>query len=185
MNTITKTESQPLLTVVEGQVKTTSLDVAEKFGKAHDKVLRAVRNLDCSEQFADANFGLGSYQDANNQPRPMYDITRDGFCFLVMGFTGKESARWKEAYITAFNQMETELKKMHRPKLDEAERRRLRDQKAKLVTLVATAKTVFERDQFMADLVEVSMILGQPLPDVRKIGLAITKTTTKGAANHD
>ncbi|EOS1856350.1 Rha family transcriptional regulator, partial [Escherichia coli] len=33
-------------------------------------------------------------------------ITRDGFAFLAMGFTGKRAARFKEAYINAFNQME-------------------------------------------------------------------------------
>jgi hypothetical protein len=35
----------------------------------------------------------------------MYEMTRDGFTFLAMGFTGKEAARWKEAYIAAFNAM--------------------------------------------------------------------------------
>ncbi len=28
----------------------------------------------------------------------MIQMTRDGFVFLVMGFTGKEAARFKEAY---------------------------------------------------------------------------------------
>ena len=31
--------------------------------------------------------------------------------FLVMGFTGKEAAQIKEAYINAFNQMEAQLRK--------------------------------------------------------------------------
>ena len=33
-------------------------------------------------------------------------MTRDGFTFLVMGFTGKVAAQFKEAYIEAFNEME-------------------------------------------------------------------------------
>ncbi len=36
-------------------------------------------------------------------------ITKDGFMFLVMGFTGKKAARLKEAYIAKFNAMEAEL----------------------------------------------------------------------------
>ncbi|EGD1134269.1 Rha family transcriptional regulator, partial [Escherichia coli] len=40
-----------------------------------------------------------------------YQITRDGFAFLAMGFTGKRAAQFKEAYINAFNQMEKLLSK--------------------------------------------------------------------------
>ena len=36
-------------------------------------------------------------------------MTRDGFCFLAMGFTGKEAGKWKEKYINAFNEMEKSL----------------------------------------------------------------------------
>ena len=36
----------------------------------------------------------------------MYIMNRDGFTFLVMGFTGKEAMEWKWQYIKAFNQME-------------------------------------------------------------------------------
>lgn len=38
-------------------------------------------------------------------------MTKDGFVFLVMGFTGKKAARFKEAYIEEFNRMEAELHK--------------------------------------------------------------------------
>jgi hypothetical protein len=39
----------------------------------------------------------------------MYEITRDGFAFLAMGFTGRKAAQWKETFIAAFNAMEQEL----------------------------------------------------------------------------
>lgn len=39
----------------------------------------------------------------------MYRITRSGFSFLVMGFTGKNAAGWKEKYINAFDMMEKAL----------------------------------------------------------------------------
>ena len=51
------------------------------------------RNLDCSQVFAANNFVVGEYADKNNQMRKMYDLTRDGFTFLAMGFTGINQAR--------------------------------------------------------------------------------------------
>ena len=41
----------------------------------------------------------------------MYYIAKDGFVFLAMGFTGKIAAKFKEAYINAFNEMEEMLRK--------------------------------------------------------------------------
>jgi phage regulator Rha-like protein len=40
----------------------------------------------------------------------MYYLTKNGFVFLVMGFTGEEAGRIKEAYINAFDQMESQLR---------------------------------------------------------------------------
>ncbi len=39
----------------------------------------------------------------------MFEMTKDGFVFLVMGFTGKKAAAFKEAYIAEFNRMEERL----------------------------------------------------------------------------
>ena len=39
----------------------------------------------------------------------MYNMNRDGFSLLAMGFTGEKALRWKLDYIKAFNTMETEL----------------------------------------------------------------------------
>ena len=35
----------------------------------------------------------------------MIEMTKDGFTFVAMGFTGKEAAKFKEDYINAFNEM--------------------------------------------------------------------------------
>lgn len=83
--------------------------VAEKFGKAHRDVIRAVKNLDCSGDFKVRNFAQCSFTNKMNRSFDGVMMTRDGFSFLCMGFTGKEAAKWKEAYITAFNQMESKL----------------------------------------------------------------------------
>lgn len=73
-------------------------------------MLRDIRELDVPEDFRQSNFGLASYLDEQGKPRPMVEISRDGFTFLVMGFTGKEAARFKLAYIKAFNKMEETLR---------------------------------------------------------------------------
>lgn len=92
--------------LIDGQVTTTSLDVAAHFGKLHKDVLKRIANLDCSPEFTQRNFAPCTRPGSNNKPEPYYRMTRDGFTFLCMGFTGKEAAKWKEAYINAFNQLE-------------------------------------------------------------------------------
>ena len=88
---------------------TTSVQVAKRFGKLHKDVLRAIRNLECSDDFNRRNFAPVEYMDEKGEMRPMYRMTKDGFLFLAMGLTGKEAAQWKEAYIEAFNRMSDAL----------------------------------------------------------------------------
>lgn len=90
---------------------TDSLTVAETFGKRHDHVLRDIKELECSPEFSLSNFGESTYTAGNGQTYPKYLITQDGFSFLVMGYTGKEAARFKEMYIAEFNRMRDELNK--------------------------------------------------------------------------
>ncbi len=99
----------PKVTFHNGKVITTSRDVADYFGKRHERVLDKIRNLDCSPSFNQHNFVSVSYTDSKGEKRPMYEMTKDGFVFLVMGFTGKKAAAFKEAYIAEFNRMEAEL----------------------------------------------------------------------------
>lgn len=94
----------------DGKAVTTSLKIAEVFGKPHKDVLKAIRELECPEEFAGRNFSPGSYKDANNQDRPMYFVTRDGFTLLAMGFTGAKAMHFKVSYIEAFNAMEQTIK---------------------------------------------------------------------------
>lgn len=89
-----------------------SLQVAEKFGKRHADVIRAINNLleNDSTQNCVRCFNKSSYTDAKGEKRPMYVMNRDGFTFLVMGFTGNKSNEWKWQYIKAFNKMEEFIK---------------------------------------------------------------------------
>ena len=100
-----------LVNIHERRVVVSTLDIAKHFNKIHYNILRDIRNLECSEEFAALNFEAYSYQDTNNKTQPCYLLTKDGFAFLVMGFTGKKASEWKEKYIKAFNQMEKRLLK--------------------------------------------------------------------------
>lgn len=83
-----------------------SLMVAKMFEKRHDNVLQDIRNTDCSQEFRLLNFQESSYINEQGKKQPCYNMTRDGFTFLVMGYRGKRAARFKEDYIKRFNQME-------------------------------------------------------------------------------
>lgn len=107
---MTTTIRNPSVKLVHGQAITTSIKISEAFSKRHDAVLRAIANLECSEEFRLRNFVEASYEvkqpNGGTASYKMYTITRDGFAFLASGFTGKEAARWKEKYIAAFNALE-------------------------------------------------------------------------------
>jgi Rha family phage regulatory protein len=99
----------PRLDLVDGRPVTTSLNVADVFGKQHQHVMRAIRSLDVPEEFSRSNFGPSAYVDERGKAQPMCNLTRDGFTLLAMGFTGKAAMQFKLAYIDAFNRMEQEL----------------------------------------------------------------------------
>lgn len=108
---VVQAELPPIpMTLREGSPRVTSRDVADIFGKAHKNVLQSIDLLECSEGFRQLNFQPSSYLNAQNKPQPMVEMTRDGFTFLAMGFTGPRAAQFKEAFIAAFNAMELQLR---------------------------------------------------------------------------
>lgn len=92
------------------QVTTDSLTVADCFGKRHCDVLRSIKLLKCSQEFGLRNFASAKYLNEQGKEQPYYEMTRDGWMFLVMGFTGEKAAEWKEKFIAAFNALEAALK---------------------------------------------------------------------------
>ncbi len=95
--------------VVDGEVFTTSLDIAAVFEKRHADIISKIAELP-ADDFNERNFSLVKYQDQKGEFRPMYKITRDGFSLLVMGFTGEKAYKWKIEFINAFNKMEAIIK---------------------------------------------------------------------------
>lgn len=123
MSLALKVQPSQLVSLQDSKITTTSLVIAEAFKKQHKDVLRAIKTLDCSEDFASAQFCAYPYQHPQNkQTYTAYEITKDGFMFLVMGFTGKRAAQWKEAFINAFNAMAEKLAIDEKTQLAELEK---------------------------------------------------------------
>ena len=97
-----------LVSIKNDEAVCTSLQIAEKFGKRHDHVVRDIENLlEGIPKSGETYFQKSSYKnEQNGQEYPMYYMNRDGFSLLVMGFKGKKALEWKLQYIKAFNQME-------------------------------------------------------------------------------
>lgn len=112
MNSITPFTPSEIISLHHGQPVTTSLKVAEVFGKQHKNVIQKIEALDCPLEFMSANFSAHvENQQVGTSRRDMkcYEMTKDGFMLLVMGFTGKPAMATKIAFINAFNWMAEQL----------------------------------------------------------------------------
>ena len=96
-----------LVQINNGQAVTSSLQVAEYFGKKHQHVMEKVRALldELPSEWGVSNFRQSSYFNLQGKEQPCYEMTKDGFTLLAMGFTGKKAIEFKINYINAFNQM--------------------------------------------------------------------------------
>ncbi|KJS40395.1 MAG: hypothetical protein VR70_06020 [Rhodospirillaceae bacterium BRH_c57] len=107
MTTITT----PVVFERDGQVFANSRDVAEFFSKRHDNVLADVGSILKSQDTpADWFIERPVVNEQNGQTYRTFDMTRDGFTLLVMGYTGPKAMQFKIAYIGQFNAMEATLK---------------------------------------------------------------------------
>jgi Rha family phage regulatory protein len=148
-----------------GKATTTSMKVAEYFGKRHDDVLKAIRNLLKNETVnARRNFAecLKINELANGKKEPYYDLDRDGFTLLAMGFTGKQALQFKLSYIDAFNQAEKALTStipiIHDP------------QTKALMLLLAETDAAKHTQQIMAEQIQIANIgLAETRNDVTKL----------------
>ncbi len=106
-------ERKPIVFEKGGEVFANSRDVAAFFDKEHRNVLQAIDALITVEpKLAHAEFSAGVYTlpATRLQQHRCFEMTRDGFTLLAMGFNGKEALKWKLRYIEAFNAMERQLK---------------------------------------------------------------------------
>ncbi|EAL5977447.1 phage antirepressor Ant [Campylobacter coli] len=105
------------LNIKENKVFINSLDLAKVFNKNHRHILQTTKNQPQND-FTESNFILSTYKDKKGELRPCYNLTRDGFSLLVMGFTGEKAYKWKILFIKAFNEMEKRLRNIEYEKHD-------------------------------------------------------------------
>lgn len=102
---VNKKCDRELVYIENNKIFTDSRTIAEVFGKGHDKVLRDIRELKCSEKFRQANFGESTYINKQNKKMPCYILTENGFAMVAMGYTGNKAIQFKERYIEEFDRM--------------------------------------------------------------------------------
>lgn len=117
-----------LVEIKNGQPTTSSLKVAEVFEIEHKHVLRDIRDLkeDVVKNLESPNLDsvdLSMFQEDfyevsnNNRKYPMFNMNKDGFVLLVMGYTTKRATQFKLQYIAQFNKMEKFIKQQTEPSL--------------------------------------------------------------------
>ncbi len=104
-----------LVKIESGRVVADSREVALTFDKVHKSVLRSIDGLIKDAPETRHNFVPCLYDAPTGRTRSgfrsfrRFDIDRDGFALLAMGFTGPKALQWKLRYIEAFNRMEAAL----------------------------------------------------------------------------
>ncbi len=117
---IVGTAAVPVVNVVDGIPSVLSTNIAEVFGKEHKHVLRDIENILLSlPQERRCNFNETQIERVNNIGATVrskaFRLTRDGFTFLVMGYTGEKAAKFKWAYIDEFNKQQALLESQALP----------------------------------------------------------------------
>lgn len=102
-----------LVELTQFGVRTNSRTVADVFEKQHKDVLRTIDSLlekrpDLRQRNFAPSLETTKAGFADRQIR-CYEMDRDGFTLVAMGFTGEKALDWKLAYIDAFNRMEEML----------------------------------------------------------------------------
>lgn len=103
-----------LVAITPTGARTNSRLVADAFEKQHKDVLRAIDTiLERKPELTGRNFAPcdSDYQIANGVKREIrfFEMDRDGFCLVAMGFTGEKALEWKLAFIDAFNALEHQV----------------------------------------------------------------------------
>lgn len=127
---------------------------------------------------ADAEVSIGSGAVRRD---PIYNLSRDGFALLAMGFTGKQALAFKLAYISAFNAMEARLRQPYVVPLAEdlefarslrlKDRLMLHEQAYKASRALSIAANEDERRQAYWQLYQVNTTLGVPMPTMEALGV--------------
>ena len=114
---------QPVVAIIDDQPMTTSVDVANVWGKRHKDLLKKIESnlADIPAEICQRYFRLTSVDvpmpNGGTRKEKAYLLTSDGFVLAAMGTTGERAMRVKLAYINAFNRMQETLEKQLEEKL--------------------------------------------------------------------
>ena len=100
-------ESQAIRNVV-----ISSLRLADATKKRHDHIVRLIEKvLPIVSKYGNDEllYWQTAYRDGSGRHQPMYLMNRDGFCFLLLISTGKQSLKWRQAYVNVFTRTEERL----------------------------------------------------------------------------
>ena len=82
-----------------------SLKFSKDFGIRHADLLKKIRSFKCSKKFTERNFSLSEYLDSTGRKLTCYEITQQGFTFLISRMSGRVSDQFVEMYINAYEEM--------------------------------------------------------------------------------
>ena len=100
-----------ILKEVNGEVRVSSREMAERFEKQNKHVNEAIRKLMDENSTVRNMVTESKYLSPRGREETEYLLNRDGFSLVAMGFTGKKALEWKLKYIDAFNKMEEAIHK--------------------------------------------------------------------------
>jgi Rha family phage regulatory protein len=173
MSNITPSAIAAHIAVVDGQLTTTTLDIAEVFGKRHDNVLRAVyqRMNEVDEEWCHLNFEgtvINRPNPGGGAPlqSPVIRMTKKGFALVVQKFNGAKATRFQVAYVDEFERMEQALRA--RPAQLESTQRAPAPKPLDLQITNAIALTVYGLEKLQRRtraLDAVRQLLQVPIPD--------------------
>lgn len=106
----------------DGLLFVSSREIAERFEKRHNDVVKVIESkihILTTENFVVNTYFIESSFLHNGNEYKEFLLTRDGFSFIAMGFTGSKADIWRLRYIEAFNQMENEIKRINQPQGEE------------------------------------------------------------------
>lgn len=115
MQAVMKGTVAPIVEIVDGIPTVLSTNVGAVFEKRNDNVIRDIEEIlstlpeNRKDNFIETQIERPSNLGRGTVKSKAYRLTRDGFTFLVMGYTGEKAARFKWAYIDEFNRQQALL----------------------------------------------------------------------------
>lgn len=118
-NQTTGTSVADHIAVINGQLTTTTHNIAKVYGKRHDNVLAVVRaRMADAGEWGVLNFKETPYTDPQNgQTYQVIQMTKKGFHFVVGKFTGAKAVQHQIAFADEFERMEQELLQQQAPRV--------------------------------------------------------------------